>query len=981
MGPAFYKSDSEVPMILQIRRFRRPCSAFPGDLAAVEEASKRRCGPGWCRLRYGRAFSLHMISSLAGGGGGGCCLGGGLVRAGSAREGRGGGEREGSQGKRMRVYLMVCCLVFCTVRGQVEYSIAEETERGAPVGNLAQDLGIDATRLPSRRFRMITGSSKQYFHLNASTGVLSVNEPVDREEICAQEPTCSLNYELVLETPLELYKLQFKILDVNDHAPTFLLEEYHVNVAEFLAPGVRFTLPVAHDLDEGINSVQSYILSPNQHFRLEMQTRGDGSRYPELVLEKSLDREQQAIHRLTITAKDGGSPQRSGAAQVVVNVLDTNDNAPTFEHSVYRANVLENSPRGTLVTRVQATDLDEGQNGEVFYSFSNSTSPELQKMFSINSQNGEIKVSGALNVQKPLLEMFIEARDKGVFGMSSVAKLLVEITDVNNNAPEITLTSLSSPIPEDSLLGTVVALLSITDEDPGENGKIICKVPVDIPFQLRSSFDDYYSLITSGLLDREQVSDYNITITATDAGTPPLSSHKVIKVDVSDINDNAPQFQELPYSIYIPENNAPGSSLCTTKATDLDAYANAYISYSLITGEIQGQPASFYVSIQSETGNIYAVRSFDYETLREFQIVVQAQDAGMPSLSSTATVHIYVLDQNDHVPQILYPISMNNSAATEMIPHSANSGYLVTKVIAIDGDSGQNAWLFFHLAQTPVPDIFRVEVHSGEIRTTQKLWEATEAMFNLTIIVRDNGEPPLSSSVSIIVVVVDRASQIIPDAGRHITSSRNYSEITLYLIVSLSVVSFIFLLTVVVLAVMKCHKDSLYSGSCCAGFCGASKERCPFEADKQTNSSVATGMLQPHLVEVRGNGSLSKTYCYKTCVSAGSGSDAFMFYNPGGTTGINPHAVMAERNIIGESGLSSPNFIIFKSDLIASNEKLTTKDARHEGCQHNSHEPEGRLMAVALGRMWQTAGFGMTWRFATGCGHLPPCGSHAMPLP
>uniref|UniRef100_A0A670Y4S1 Protocadherin alpha subfamily C, 1 n=1 Tax=Pseudonaja textilis TaxID=8673 RepID=A0A670Y4S1_PSETE len=740
---------------------------------------------------------------------------------------------------------LLCCLIFYTVRGQVEYSIAEETERGAPVGNLAQDLGIDAARLPFRRFRMITSSSKQYFNLNASTGALSVNEPVDREEVCAQEPTCSLNYELVLETPLELYKLQFKILDVNDHTPTFLLEEYHVNVAEFLAPGVRFTLPVAQDLDEGINSVQSYSLSPNQHFRLEMQTRGDGSRYPELVLEKPLDREQQATHRLTITAKDGGNPQRSGDAQVVVTVLDTNDNAPTFEHSVYRASVLENSPRGTLVTRVQATDLDYGQNGEVFYSFSNSTSPELQKMFSINPQSGEIKVSGALNVQKPLLEMFIEARDKGVFGMSSVAKLLVEITDVNNNAPEITLTSLSSPIPEDSLLGTVVALLSITDEDPGENGKIICKIPVDIPFQLKSSFDNYYSLITSGHLDRERVSEYNITVTASDLGSPPIATQKTLWVQIADVNDNPPKFLNQMREIYIAENNKPGASVFQMSASDPDLQENGRVSYFLRDLDIQGSSLSRYLAIDADNGIIYAKDTFDFEQLQTFHFQVEAKDNGFPILTATFIVSVTIVDQNDNAPVILYPDVRNASVAIEIVPRLANANYLVTKVVAHDPDSGQNAWLSYHLLHSSDTSLFQVLPNSGELRTSRSMRSSDPIKHKVVILVTDSGDPSLSSTVTLGILLADTLPQALPDFDDSLeTHGQQLSSLNFYLIIALGCLSLVFFGFIIFLfAVRLFHCRTNPSCNCC----------CPtdeYEKYRYNVRMLPSSNFTPEMVEI-----------------------------------------------------------------------------------------------------------------------------------
>ncbi|NXV94523.1 PCDC2 protein, partial [Calonectris borealis] len=820
-----------------------------------------------------------------------------------------------------------------TANGQVVYSIAEETERGASVGNIAKDLGIDAATLSARKFRMITGSSKQYFNINASTGALSVNEPIDREQLCELKSACLLNYELVLENPLELYRMEFKVLDINDNSPSFPLSEYHINVPEFLSPGARFTLPNAQDLDEGTNSdpdvgtnsVQSYQLSPNRHFALDLKGFQSGSKLLELVLQQPLDREQSALQQLVLTAVDGGDPPKSGTAQISVRVVDTNDNPPAFDRSTYTVSLLENAPPGTLVVKLNASDPDEGSNGDVIYSFGSYTPQKVRQLFSVDPHSGEVRVNGTLDYEEASsYEIYVQATDQGPVSMAGHCKVLVNIVDANDNVPEVVLTSLYSPVPEDAKAGTVVALMSVTDQDSGLNKQVSLRIPPGLPFTL-NSFKNSYTLITQGKLDHEKAAAYNITVTATDSGSPPLSSQKVIYVEISDINDNPPHFEEPVYSVYIPENNPLGALLCTIKATDPDVAENAYVSYSLLDGEIEGLPVASYVSIKSDSGNMYAVRSFDYETLREFQVVVQAQDAGIPPLSSTVTVHIYVVDENDHAPQILYPTSTNTSAALEMIPRSAYAGYLVTKIIAIDGDSGQNAWLFFHLVQTSDPGLFRVELHTGEIRTTRKLGEDSTPTFNLTVEVRDNGEPPMSSSVAITVAVVDRVSKIIPDRRRHIKSPSNYSEITLYLIIALSAISFVFLFTIIGLTVIKCYRYSLYGDSCCAGFCGV-REQCPAELYKQANNNIDARLphglkVQPHFIEVRGNGSLTKTYCYKACLTAGSGSDTFMFYNTCGPTGTaGPSAVMTERHLTGQSGQSAQNLIILKNDSITPNE-------------------------------------------------------------
>uniref|UniRef100_A0A8B9FBH8 Protocadherin gamma-C3 n=1 Tax=Amazona collaria TaxID=241587 RepID=A0A8B9FBH8_9PSIT len=699
--------------------------------------------------------------------------------------------------------------------GPLRYSVREELPHGAFVGSVASDLGVDPRRLAARGARLTSGTGRQYLELELGRGALLVRERMDREALCELSPTCFLSLELVIEQPIEVHNVEVEVLDINDNAPCFPRQDYRLEISESAVPGARFHIESAQDPDVGTNSVQSYQLSPSRHFALDLKGFQSGSKLLDLVLQQPLDREQSALEQLVLTAVDGGDPPKSGTAQISVRVVDTNDNPPTFDRSTYAVSLLENALPGTLVVKLNASDPDEGSNGEVIYSFGSYTPQKVRQLFSVDPHSGEVRVNGTLDYEEASsYEIYVQAADQGPVSMAGHCKVLVNIVDANDNAPEVVLTSLYSPVPEDAKAGTVVALMSVTDQDSGLNKQVSLRIPPGLPFTL-NSFKNSYTLVTQGNLDHEKAAAYNITVTATDSGNPPLSSQKVIHVEISDINDNPPRFEEPVYSVYIPENNPLGAFMCTIKATDPDVAENAYVTYSLLDGEIEGLPVNSYVSIKSDSGDMYAVRSFDYETLREFQVVVQAQDAGIPSLSSTVTVHIYVVDENDHAPQILYPTSTNTSAALEMIPRSAYAGYLVTKIIAIDGDSGQNAWLFFHLVQTSDPGLFRVELHTGEIRTTRKLGEDSTPTFNLTVEVRDNGEPPMSSSVAITVAVVDRVSKIIPDKRRHLKSPSNYSEITIYLIIALSAISFVFLFTIIGLTVIKCYRYSLYGNSCC----------------------------------------------------------------------------------------------------------------------------------------------------------------------
>ncbi|XP_027709300.1 protocadherin alpha-C2 isoform X6 [Vombatus ursinus] len=563
----------------------------------------------------------------------------------------------------------------------LRYSVPEEQEPGSLVGNLASALGLELRRLGPGCLRInhLGAPSPRYLELDLTNGKLFVNERMDREALCEQRPRCLLHLEVLAHSPVAVSAVEVEVLDINDNSPRFPRPDYQLEVSESVAPGTRFHIESAQDPDVGTNSVQNYQLSPNEHFALDLKPLQENSKVLELVLRKGLDREQATLHRLVLTAVDGGSPPRSGTAQIVVNVLDTNDNSPAFDQSTYRVQLREDSPPGTLVVKLNASDPDEGSNGELVYSFSSYTSERERQLFSINPVTGEVRVSGALDYEEASsYQIYVQATDRGPVPMAGHCKVLVDIVDVNDNAPEVVVTDVYSPVSEDAMPSTVVAFMSVNDQDSGSNQRVSLSLPASLPFRL-NGLGNSYSLEVSGPLDRERVAAYNITLTATDAGIPQLTSQQTIRVEISDVNDNPPRFQEAAYSVYVPENNIPGELLCTVQATDIDANQNAEVTYSLLEKEIQGLPVTSYVSINGVTGNIYSVSSFDYEKLREFDVIVEARDRGSPPLSSTVTANIYVVDANDHAPQILYPTSTNSSIAMEMVPRTAAAGYLVTK--------------------------------------------------------------------------------------------------------------------------------------------------------------------------------------------------------------------------------------------------------------------------------------------------------------
>ncbi|XP_036379479.1 protocadherin gamma-A2-like isoform X14 [Megalops cyprinoides] len=762
---------------------------------------------------------------------------------------------------------MPCLLFFIlslpTIMGDVSYSIPEEMKRGTVIGNIAKDLGLDVKRLSLRKARIdFEGGSGRYCDINLNSGDLVIVERIDREELCGPRVSCSLKYELVLENPLELHRVVVNIEDINDNSPRFPNEFIRLEITESAVKGSRFPLDEAHDADIGHNAVQSYTLQKNDHFVLVVRANADGGKYGELVLDKELDREDQQEVTLLLTATDGGTPQRSGTVVIHVTVLDANDNIPVFSQDVYKVSVPENSPLGAVVVTVSATDADAGANGEVTYEISR-MSEKATKLFDVERETGKIKVIGPIDFEE---ESYYEIRIQGKDGAGLVSntKVIIEISDVNDNAPVIFLKSLNNPIPESALPGTEVGIINVQDKDSGQNRQVRCSIQQNVPFKLIPSIKNYYSLVSTADLDRELVSEYNITITATDEGSPPLSSSKTVQLSVSDVNDNPPVFDEQSYRASVAENNKPGSSVITVKARDPDWRQNGTVFYSLLPSEVSGVPVSSFLSINGDTGVIHAVRSFDYEQFRSFKVHVVARDNGSPPLSSNVTVSVSITDENDNSPQILYPAPAGNSFMTEMVPKAAHAGSLVSKVIAVDADSGQNAWLSYQIVKSTDPGLFTIGLHSGEIRTQRDISESDTMKQNLVISVKDNGQPSLSATCAVYLLISDNLAEV-PDFKEK-SYEENNSKLTSYLIIALVSVSTFFLAFIILIVAMR--------------FCRRRKPRLLFDSAV----AIPSAYFPPNYAEVEGAGTLRSSYNYDTYLTTGSRTSDFKFvtsYNDG----------------------------------------------------------------------------------------------------
>ncbi|KAJ3587995.1 hypothetical protein NHX12_011589 [Muraenolepis orangiensis] len=681
-------------------------------------------------------------------------------------------------------------------------------EEGSVVANLATELGLDVKMLSKRMIRLEVVANRKYLDVNKETGDLYIVERIDREYLCTTKTSCFLKLEAIVENPKRIFFIEVEIIDINDNTPHFRKDTNEFDISEATQAGERFSVNNAVDPDVGSNSVKTYHLSKSEHFDIEIQTGRDGSKFADLILKQELDREKQAVHNLILTAVDGGTPSRTGTASITVRVLDTNDNAPRFDNEHYRVNIIENSPIGSLVLRLNATDLDDGSNAEIAYMYSLYTPEMTQNTFNLNSRTGEITVKGVLNYEDfNIYDMEVIATDKGVPALSWKCNVTVVVEDMNDNHPEISIKSFQSPVKENIEVDTVIAVVSVSDKDSGDNGVVHISIPENMPFKLRETSDHYFELVVSEPLDREKVPEYDITFTVTDRGSPPLSDNETMTLELLDVNDNVPTFPQSFYTIRVMENNAPGALLDSLTAFDPDLHENQYLVYFIIEREIANTSMSMLFSINPENGKLYALKTFDYELEKEFVFHIEARDSGVPPLSSNVTVHIIIVDQNDNTPVIVSPWRAHGSVVEEKIPRSTDKGSMVSKVIAIDGDSVLNSRITYQFLQVTDATLFSLDQYNGEIRTMRMFSYRDPRLQRLVVVAKDNGEPALSATVTIKLSTVETAVKSYSDMSEVPLEYDIFSDLNLYLVIGLGSVSFLLLITILVTIVLKCQKS------------------------------------------------------------------------------------------------------------------------------------------------------------------------------
>ncbi|XP_044051556.1 protocadherin-17 isoform X2 [Siniperca chuatsi] len=693
----------------------------------------------------------------------------------------------------------------------LNYSVPEEQGPGTVIGNIAKDarLGLEQTGQAGQgkkaNFRVLENSAPHLIDVDPQSGLLYTKQRIDRETLCKRNPKCQLSME-VFANDKEICMIKIDIQDINDNSPTFPSDQIDIDISENAVPGTRFPLTSAHDPDAGENGLKTYQITRDDYnlFSLEVKSRGDGTKFPELVIQRPLDREERSHHTLILSATDGGEYPRSGTMQINVKVIDSNDNSPVFDQPSYVVEIPENSPPGKVLIDLNATDPDEGNNGQVVYSFSGYAPERIRELFSIDSRTGVIKIQGEIDYEEsPVIEIDVQAKDLGPNPIPGHCKVTVKVLDRNDNWPSIGFVSVrQGAISEAAPSGTVIALVRVTDKDSGRNGQLQCRVLGNVPFKLEENYDNFYTVVTDRPLDREVQDEYNVTIVAKDNGIPPLNSTKSFTVKILDENDNVPRFTKSVYLLQIPENNIPGEYLGSVLAHDPDLGQNGTVYYSIINSNVSGGDVNTYVNVNAANGAIYAVRSFNYEQIKYFDFKVLAKDAGSPHLESNATVRISVLDVNDNIPVIVLPLLLNDTAEIH-VPRNVGVGYIITTVRAVDNDYGESGRLTYEISDGNEEHLFEIDPVTGEVRTAHPFWDDVSPIVELIIRVSDHGKPTLTAAARLIIKASDGRP---PDGLPHTKDNQNW-DMSLPLIVTLSIISIMLLAAMVTIAI-KCKREN-----------------------------------------------------------------------------------------------------------------------------------------------------------------------------
>uniref|UniRef100_A0A8C4SW14 Protocadherin-16 n=1 Tax=Erpetoichthys calabaricus TaxID=27687 RepID=A0A8C4SW14_ERPCA len=635
------------------------------------------------------------------------------------------------------------------VLGTLDLQLDEEQPAGTIVGDISTGLppGTTATLFFISDVSG-TGVSSD-LNIDETTGIIKTAKVLDRET--------RDHYNFIAVTMQGLtVDVTILVNDINDHSPIFPKSRVSLRIPEQTTVGTKFPLDPATDADKGQFSVQGYLITEgnlDHDFRLETKQGSKDVLYLYLVVNGVLDREKRSFYSLVLEAFDGGTPKKTGQMILDITIQDINDHAPIFNQTRYHALISENMQPGSSVLQVFATDADEGDNGLVLYEI-NRRQSDPERYFLIDAHTGIITLNQPLDYEmKKVHELVVQAQDNASQPEITNSFVTIHVRDYNDNQPTMTIIFLSedgSPhISEGAQPGQYVARISVSDPDYGEYSNVNVSLEGgDGKFGLTTKDNIIYLICVDSILDREERDSYELRVTATDSGTPPLRAESSFKLQVTDINDNPPLFDQKVYQQGIAEMVYPGSFVLQVTARDKDDGPNGQVRYSILKDH--GTHSDWF-KIDPNTGIITTTTEIDYETDPWPRITVIATDGGQPALSSTAIINIIVQDINDNKPFFgseSYNISLDEDTAV---------GSCFLKVTATDADRGSFGKISYSIGSgtgSVIPSQFTINKETGEICTVLPLdRDQGQATYEFTVTAMDGGG--LSSVAHVKVVLID----------------------------------------------------------------------------------------------------------------------------------------------------------------------------------------------------------------------------------
>ena len=661
------------------------------------------------------------------------------------------------------VYLWLSVQQLC-FSADLSYSIDEGKSPGTYLGDIATDSHImDDVPLENRRLitfnqlRQGKAGTSQLFHVSQKKGKLFTAQTLDAELLCKRDIECFQMVDVAVrqgKTFMKIIKIKIIINDINDNAPEFPEKQINMHFLEGVSKGFQKSIPNAIDKDVGaVNSQISYTLKKdnNEPFLMSIDKNPFGTPKLSITVQEKLDRETKDSYTIKVIAKDGGSPPKQTILNIYISVTDINDNSPVFTKSIYNISIKNQDYRDKPIVVVSATDLDEGENGKVFYHFSPQTSNDDKKFFTLNKLTGEIFLLERLpSDENDIRKLFVTAKDGGALPLSGFAGVLVNIVHTQNRPPNIFVTFMSestdntATISEDVEVGSFIAYVKVTDPDAGQNGQVNCELHHD-KFRLQKLRSKEYKVTLKHKVDREMQDHHDVTISCKDEGSPPQHSDSKFSIKVKDVNDVQPQFAKDTFKFSVFENESPKTPVGSINATDPDLGAGGRLTYSLLTKNEDFLPFKI-----TSDGLISTIMSLDHEFKDIYKFKVLVKDNGSPSLDNTVNVIVEIEDKNDNAPYFTFPSVNPFNLDVKYHPHHTKN---ITLLKAADSDSQENAFLKYEITSGNDKQLFAINHYSGLLSFNRLLSHQDAGSYHLQFMVKDSGSPVLSAKTSVFLTL------------------------------------------------------------------------------------------------------------------------------------------------------------------------------------------------------------------------------------